>query len=182
MRRIKISLVLAGSLLAVGCSTYTTPRYSISADSNVALKALGMSNISVGSFAGPNNFDTKCRAVGPLSPPDGLTHTAYIKKALEDELKVAGVYVTSSPKTTLTGTVTRLAFSSARGLTGGTWEIDMTVNSSNGKTLSVSERYDFESGFNGEVACKNTADAYMPAVQNLIGRLVRATEFKGLVQ
>lgn len=180
MRKALPAFGLAALLTA--CSTYTTPRYSINADTNVALKTLGLSNVAVGTFSGPASFDTACRAAGPLAPPDGMSHTAYIKKALEDELKVAGAHASSSPKVTLSGTVNKLSFSSSRGLTGGSWDIDVTLLSSNGKSMTANEHYEFESGFIADTACKQTAEAYMPAVQNLIVTIVRSPEFKSLVQ
>jgi len=111
-----------------------------------------------------------------------MSHTAYFKKALEDELKVAGIYAASSPTVTLSGAVNRLEFSSSRGLTGGAWDIDVTLISSNGKSMTAAEHYEFESGFVADTACKQTAEAYMPTVQNLIGKIVRSPEFKGLLQ
>jgi hypothetical protein len=168
-------------LLISACSTYTTPRYAINADTNVALKALGVTGVSVGAFTGPASFDKACRAAGPLAPPDGMSHTAYIQKAFEDELKVAGAYAASAPRVTLSGVVNKLAFSSSRGLTGGTWDIDLTLNSSNGKTLSVVEHYEFESGFVADTACKQTAETYFRAVQNLISKAVRSSEFSELL-
>lgn len=176
-------LFLIPLVISLGaCSTYTTPRYAINADTNVALKSLGANGLSVGAFTGPEAFNSACRAAGPLAPPDGMSHTAYIKKALEDELKVAGVYAADSPRVTLSGVVNKLAFSSSRGLTGGSWDIDLTLNSSNGKSMSVVEHYEFESGFIADTACKQTAEAYFPAVQNLLGKAVRSSEFKALVQ
>jgi hypothetical protein len=41
--------------------------------------------------------------------------------------------------------------------------------------------YEFNSGFIADTACKQTAEAYLPAVQNLIGKLVKAPEFESLV-
>jgi hypothetical protein len=111
-----------------------------------------------------------------------MNHTAYFKKALEDELKVAGAFAQSSPKVTLSGSVNKLSFSSMRGLTGGSWDIDVTLASSNGKRMTASERYEFESGFVADTACKQTAEAYMPAVQNLIGKIVKSLDFKALIQ
>ena len=176
-------LLLVPLVLALtACSTFVTPRYSISADSNVALRSLGVSGISVGAFAEPAEFDRTCRAVGPLAPPDGMTHAAYIRKALEDELKIAGLHTPASPRVTLAGAVKKLAFSSTRGLTGGSWDIDVTLTSSNGKSMSVAEHYEFESGYMGDTACKQTAEAFMPAVQNLIGKIVRSPAFRELVQ
>jgi hypothetical protein len=164
------------------CSTFTTPRYSINADTNVALKALGTSKVGVGAFSGPESFDNSCRAAGPLAPPDGLSHTEYLRKALEDELKVAGVYAATDPRVVLTGTVKKLEFSSSRGLTGGSWDVAIVLSSSNGRSLSATERYEFQSGFVADTACKQTAEAYMPTVQNLIKKIVHSPEFPRLVQ
>jgi len=184
MKRLLKSAALAALIASTlgGCSTYVTPRYSISADTNVALKSLGVSGVAVGAFSGPANFDNACRGAGPLSPPDGLSHTDYIKRALEDELKVAGAHAAGAPRVTLTGAVSKLEFSSSRGLTGGSWTIDLTLRSSNGASMAASEYYEFHSGFIADTACKQTAEAYFPAVQNLIGTLVKSKEFSALVK
>lgn len=174
-----VSLVSVLALSA--CSTYMPQRYSISADTNVALKSIGVSNINVGTFNGPINFDNSCRTAGPIAPPDNMSFGTYIQKALADELKVAGAFNNKIPKVTLTGAVEQLAFSSTRGMTGGSWDIGLRVNSSNGKSTYVSEHYEFNSGFIADTACKQTAEAYLPAVQDLIGKLVKAPEFKSLV-
>lgn len=176
----KIAVVLCALALSA-CSTYMPQRYSISADNNVALKAIAAGHINVGAFKGPPSFDNNCRAAGPLSPPDNMSFEAYIQKALADELKVADKFDDKTPKVTLTGVVDKLAFSSSRGLTGGSWDIGLRVNSSNGKAVYVSEYYEFNSGFVADTACKQTAEAYFPAVQNLIGKLVRSPDFLGLV-
>jgi len=176
----KLVLVLSALTLSA-CSTYMPQRYSISADNNVALKAIDAGSISVGSFRGPANFDNSCRAAGPIAPPDSMSFEAYIQKALADELKVAGKFDDKAPKIILSGAVEKLAFSSSRGLTGGSWDIGLRVNSSNGKTVYVSEYYEFNSGFVADTACKQTAEAYFPAVQNLIGKLVKSPGFVGLV-
>lgn len=174
-----VAFCLAVSVSA--CSTFTPPRYSISADNNVALKSIGVGNVNVGKFTGPASFDNACRGAGPIAPPDNVSFEAYIQKALADELKVAGMYDDKSPKVTLTGAVEKLRFSSSRGLTGGEWDIDLRVNSSNGKSVFVSEHYEFQSGFVADTACKQTAEAYFPAVQNLLGKLIKSPEFKGLL-
>lgn len=175
-------LVAAAALALSACSTFTPQRYSISADNNVALKSLDADGIQVGSFTGPAQFDPNCRAAGPLAAPDNMSFAAYIQKALADELKVAEMYSEKDPKVVLSGDVQQLSFSSSRGLTGGTWDIILKVASSNGKATMVSEHYEFESGFVADTACKQTAEAYFPAVQNLIGKLVKSPEFPALIQ
>lgn len=176
----KIALLLSVFALSA-CSTFTPQRYSISADNNVALKAIGVGNINVGAFSGPSSFDRACRGAGPIAPPDNMSFEAYIQKALADELKVAGMFDEKTPRTTLTGAVEKLSFSSSRGLTGGEWNIALRLNSSNGKSLFVTEHYEFQSGFVADTACKQTAEAYLPAVQNLIGKAIKSPEFKGLL-
>ncbi|HEX5364219.1 MAG TPA: hypothetical protein VFW59_08100 [Gallionella sp.] len=176
----KIALALSVLTLSA-CSTFTPQRYSISADTNVALKSIGVGNINVGAFSGPSSFDKACRGAGPIAPPDNMSFEAYIQKALADELKVAGMFDDKTPKSTLTGAVEKLHFSSSRGLTGGEWDISLRISSSNGKSLFVSEHYEFESGFIADTACKQTAEAYLPAVQNLIGKAVKTPEFKSLL-
>ena len=45
----------------------------------------------------------------------------------------------------------------------------------------MAEHYEFNSGFEGGTACKQTAEAFMPAVQNLIGKIVASPDFRALV-
>lgn len=175
-----VALVLA--VIAVSaCDTYVPPRYSISADNNAALKNADMGSISVGTFSGPKTFNNACRAAGPISPPDGMTFAQYIQDALADELKIADRFADGEGDVTLSGTVEQLAFSSSRGLTGGSWDIGLRVDSSNGRSMVVAEHYEFKSGFVATTACKQTAEAFVPAVQNLIGTLINSRNFPGLV-
>ena len=182
MKKQIVFALIVGSLLLSGCESLVAPRYSISADNNVAIKALGVTSVGVGPFAEPAKFESGCRAVGALEVADGITHTQYIRKALEDELKVAGIYVEKSARITLSGAVTRLEFSSTRGLTGGSWDIDLNIQSSNGTNMTLTEHHEFQSGFVGTTACKQTAEAFAPTVQNLLGKLVRSPDFQRLVK
>lgn len=165
-----------------GCETLVTPRYSVTGDNNVAVKALGVGSLGVGEFTGPASFDANCRALGPVEVADGITHTQYIRRAFEEEFKIAGIFAASSPRITLRGTVTRLEFSSTRALTGGSWDIELTLTSSNGSSMKVTEHYEFPSGFLAPTACKQTAEAFAPTVQNLVGKIFRSPEFRSLVR
>ena len=180
LRRGMLVLVVAFGLS--GCETLVAPRYSVTGDNNLAVKALGVTALGVGEFTGPPNFDSNCRALGPVQVADGITHTQYIRKAFEEEFKIAGVFVQNSPRIILTGTVTRLEFSSTRAVTGGSWDIDLTLVSSNGSNMKATEHYEFPSGFMAATACKQTAEAFAPAVQNLVGKIVRSPEFRALVR
>ena len=180
LRKLAATLIL-GVLLA-GCETPVTGRYSILADNNVAIRTLGVNGVAIGAFAPPATFDANCRALGALQVSDNLTHTQYIQKAFEDELKVAGAFALSSPRVTLTGQVPRLEFSSTRAVTGGSWTIDLVLISSNGNRMAVTEYYEFTSGFIATEACRQTAEAFLRAVQNLVGKTVRSPQFASLVR
>ncbi|MFN7961847.1 MAG: hypothetical protein U0002_11295 [Thermoanaerobaculia bacterium] len=170
---------LVVSLLVAGCSTYATSRYSASVDNVMALKSYQGHSVSVGEFtsAKPGLRELPCRAVGPITTPDGEPFSEFVRKALIDELRLAEVYAPNAP-VTLAGHLAEIDFSSV----SGDWNIQLTVKSTNGKSLSVSEKYSYRTSYFGETACNQTAQALMPAVQDLIGRLVRGPEFRTLIE
>lgn len=180
---LKIIILTGLAATLSGCETFTASMYGASANTNYAIKALKINDsVSVGNFTSSGPIDMQCRAVGPIQLPRGtLSITAYVKKAFEDELKLAGAYSAKAPKVILTGALSKVNFSSSKGLMRGYWNIDMTISSNNGKSMSVNEYYEFESGFNGNTACNNTANALMPTVQSLIGKVISSPEFASLV-
>ena len=165
-----------------GCSTYMPQRYHISANNNTALKSLGVEGVYVKSFAGPEKINTICRITRHIAAPDKMSFDAYIQQALVDELKVAGLYDDKSPNVTLSGVVEPLNFSLGI-FHGGTWNIGLRITSSNGKSIFIQERYEIDIGLTDtdDAACIHTADAFLSAVQNLIGKLVESPDFKSLV-
>jgi hypothetical protein len=175
----KIALaVICASAAMTGCSTYSASRYSISADNIEALRSLSGKTINVGAFTSttPGQTEIMCRGVGPIKTPDGEPFSDFVRKALVDEMRMANTYSANAP-ITLTGNLDAIDFSSH----GGSWNLALTVKSSNGKSLSASENYAYKSSFYGETACNQTAHALMPAVQNLVGKVVRSPEFPSLV-
>ncbi|MDP5137837.1 hypothetical protein ORJ04_17935 [Rheinheimera baltica] len=175
----KLGLASLVVLSLSACSTYSVNRYAVSVDNISSLKSLVGSNINVGEFNSATESKTSimCRGVGPIKTPDGQTFEGFIRKAFVDELKMAELYDGNAP-VTLTGTLNSIDFSSA----SGSWDIAMTINSSNGQSISVSESYSFTSSFYGETACNQTAQALMPAVQNLIGKIVQNEGFSNLIK
>jgi hypothetical protein len=175
----KITLIIACvAALLSGCSTYSASRYSISADNVTALRSLDGKVVNIGAFSSstPGQKEIMCRGVGPIKTPDGETFADFVRKALVDEMRIANAYSATAP-VTLTGNLDAIDFSS----NSGNWNLVLTVKSSNGKSMSASESYAFTSSFYGETACNQTAQAFMPAVQNLVGKVVRAPEFASLI-
>ena len=176
MGRFVVLLMIAMTL--GGCSTYAIDRYAISADSVIVLRSYKDQKINVGEFTstipGLNHID--CRAVGPVKTPDGEPFSDFIRDALIDELQIAEAYSVDAP-VILTGNVDHIDFSSAEGF----WDIQLTVKSSNGQELSISENYKYTTSWYGETACNQTAQAMMPAIQNLIQSLVTNPKFPDLI-
>jgi hypothetical protein len=180
--RRKALLAVLSTVAITGCSTYAVPRYSVAADNVVTLRAVPNSGISVGAFSqapipnqNPNTI--MCRGVGPIKTPDGETFADFVRTSLVSELKIAGVYAAGSP-VQLTGRLDNIDFSSV----SGAWNLGLTVQSSNGRSLSIAEKYEYSSSYFGETACNQTAQALMPAVQDLLGKLVQAPSFPSLLR
>ncbi|NQY35554.1 MAG: hypothetical protein HRT37_11395 [Alteromonadaceae bacterium] len=88
----KIALAVSVLMLSA-CSTMQPPRYSVSVDNIQTLKQF--KNIK-GAFAllnEPKYFSSNCRMMGPIEPADGLSMSAFITKAFNDELKMADRYL-----------------------------------------------------------------------------------------
>lgn len=165
-------------LLLAGCDTYATSRYSINADSVMALRQFNGRTVNVGAFtaAAPGQSEIVCRAVGPIKTPDGEPFSEYVRKALVDEMKIAGIYSPTAP-ISITGRLEQADF----GSTSGTWTLALTLASSNGATLTENETYKFTTSFAAVTACREAANAFMPAVQNLVARAVRNPSFQRLI-
>lgn len=176
--KVILALLLVVSLLSA-CSTMQPPRYSVSVDNIQALKSYNGIKAEVADLKQVAEFDAGCRLMGPIEPADGLTIPQFISKAFNDELKMAGIH--SSDGVKLNGDITKIEFSSMVGLTGGYWDIEVKLNSSNGKSIAVGNKYTFKSGFDAITACNATADALTPAVQDLIKAIINHPDFAGLV-
>ncbi|MBL4823606.1 MAG: hypothetical protein JKX90_08860 [Colwellia sp.] len=155
------------------------PRYSVSVDNIQTLKQLKEIKGEFASLNQATKFSDNCRMMGPIEPADGLSVPQFIVKAFNDELKMAERY--SSDDVKITGDITKIEFSSISGLTNGYWDLGLNLKSSNGESLTVTNKYSFKSGFDAITACNATADALAPAVQDLIKVTVNHPNFGKLM-
>lgn len=171
-------LIACAATVISGCSTYSASRYSISTDNVMALRTHNGKAVNIGAFGAtePGKSEIMCRGVGPIKTPDGEPFAEFVRKALVDELRMANAFSAGAP-VTLTGNLDAIDFSS----NSGSWNLSLTVKSSNGRSMSATEAYAYTSSFYGETACNQTAQALMPAVQNLVGKVVRSPEFGSLI-
>ncbi len=172
-RRLFIPLLLL-ALAPAGCATSEAVQaYAVTVNTYADMQGLKQATdhgIGVGRFSMAR--DPARLPIAPsqnVETPDGAPFASYLRDALVSELKAAGVYSDAAP-VTLTGLVEDIRFS--RSGPQGEWRIVLTVYSSSGISIQVDERHDSTDG---------APDAFMPAVQDLIAKLVQDPRFRELV-
>ena len=182
MKNANVFALLLIFLSMSACQTYSPQRYIPATDTAVVLKTYPKVRARVEPFVLSSAFDAACRGAGDFTPPVNMTVQGYIQQAFSDELKLADLYDEMSPDVVLSGVIDALSFSSAKGLTGGEWNIGIKLSSSNGASMYATENYLFESAFGGDTACKRAAEAFLPATQKLILQVVRSESFRSLLR
>lgn len=182
MKKIVLSsLIAAVALLMSGCSN-KVPTYSNTPQNMRAVKtvAASASPVHIGTFTASNEGESKvmCRLMTPVGTPDGVTFAKYIEDALSTELEI-GNMIDPKSKITITGNLESLYGSTVVG--NAYWEFKLKVTSSNGKSMDVTSRYDYESSFTAYSACSEMQRSYLPAVQELINKVVTNPQFSELL-
>jgi len=176
---LKRLLVFAAiALVLTGCANYAPQRYTAVPGNVATIRELPAVKVRIDRVSLATAFDTSCRGAGMIDPPVGMSFADYVRGALTDELQVAGYYSTAAPQFVLHGEIDEISFQSI----SGEWRLGLKMRSSNGRSMRVAERFPYESSFNGETACKRAAEAFLPAVQNLISKLIRDPNFPALLR
>jgi hypothetical protein len=132
--------------------------------------------IRVGKFRMARDPEVRCAPMATIETPTGEPFSSYVRDALVSELSVAGVYSESAP-VTLTGVVQNVEpLASSQ----GEWRIVLDVMSSNGISVQIDARHAFTRA-RGDSLCALAAEELMPAVQELVAKLVNDQRFKALV-
>lgn len=181
--RAKLTLaVLALAGLLAGCETTNSIPYKASTGNVISiqqsLQAQGK-KVSLGDVATAPGVDENpmCRLMGPVKVAPGKSLAQYIKEAFQEELFMAQVYQPNAP-TVISGRLEALSFSS---VSPASWSITMSVKSTSSAGYSVSVKYPFDTSYTAYNACKNVADAFGPAVQELLRQVVTNPKFASLV-
>ena len=180
--------IVAILLTACGCGTIlpaVVDRYATNPNVLEFLQADNSTQIDVGPF---NSIPTEILKVPcpyeDITLPDNESYGSYIRVALISELAVIGRYSKSAP-VILSGTLEQadLSFIGRIGLgaRGGIWKFVLTVNSSNGASVTVEASHSYHTGWTG-IRCNIAAEALMPAVQTLIYELVTNEAFQSLLR
>jgi hypothetical protein len=181
MKKSKIALVVAicgaGALLA-GCETTNSIPYKASPSNVIAIQqSLQSTKVSVGDVGLAPGVEESpmCRMMGEVKVAPGKTPSQYIKDAFQEELLMAQAYDVKGPA--IEGRIEELSFSS---VSPAYWQIAMSVKSPANKGYKVSVKYPFDTSFTAMGACKNVADAFGPAVQELLKQVVTNPQFPAL--
>lgn len=177
--------ILLCALLVVfltACETTNSIPYKASTDNVIQiqekLKGSG-EKVRLGDFKLADGVDPSltCRLMGPVKVAPGKTLQQYIRDAFQEELFMAQVYSPDAP-TTINGTIDDISFSS---VSPANWEITLSVNSNKSQGYQVKNKYEFNTSWTAYSACKNVADAFGPAVQALLKKVVADPKFADLV-
>lgn len=182
MNKIAAIIGISCSLLFMtGCETTTTRPYAASTENVLKFQSVLKSSgqkVALGSFSENSEIGTlNCRLNGPVDVSSGKSRAEYIKNAMQTELFMAEVYAVDAG-TTITGSLDSLTFSS---VSPASWEIEFSVASNKSDGFSLTTKYPFKTSYSAYNACKNVADSFGPAVQQLIRDIINHNEFPALV-
>lgn len=120
--------------------------------------------------------DSMCRMAGDVELPGDQDWAGYVHAALRSELLMAERYV-EDPKSAgvrIEGTLQKATFNSNQGY----WDLALHLKFPDGSRLREEVRYDFKASFVATDACDGVADAYAPAVRQLVGEVVTNPTFR----
>ncbi|WP_341647906.1 hypothetical protein [Thauera humireducens] len=174
--------ILAG-LFVSGCETTNSIPYKASTANVIQIQQalqLHSKKVSVGAFTLAPGVEESplCRLNGPVKVAPGKTLPQFIQEAFQEELFMAQVYQASAPSI-IQGRLEQLSFSS---VTPANWSMTLSVRSNTSEGYTVSVKYPFETSWTAYSACKNVADAFGPAVQELIKQVVSHPQFAALAK
>ena len=180
---IKTGILLVAVGLLAGCSTTNSIPYKASTTNVITLQNnLKQSNtkVTLGTFSLANGVEEElmCRLMGPVKIAPGKTLSTFIKEAFQEELFLAQAYDTNAP-VKIEGRIERLSFSS---VSPANWEIAMRVTSNKSQGYTVAVKYNYDTSFDAYSACRNVADAFSPAVQELLRQVITNPQFNQLVK
>ena len=173
-----VSLVL---LTLASCETTSTRPYQASTDNVMKFQRVISetgNKVNLGYFSNDSNPLGMCRLNGPVDVSPGKTIAQYIKEAMQTELLMAQAYDESSA-VTINAQLNDLNFSS---VSPAKWTFELALSSNVSSGYTVSSSYNFKTSYSAVSACRNVADAFGPAVQDLIKEVISHPGFKALIQ
>lgn len=182
MKKILLIIMIFGAnFILTGCETTSSRPYSASTDNVLRFQSIlseSGSKVKLNDFSESKDIGSlTCRLSGPVDVSPGKPKSAYIQEALKTELFMAQAYDVNA-EVTINGHLESLNFSS---VSPAKWDITFTVSSNKSDGYTVTTSYPFKTSFSAYSACKNVADAFGPAIQQLNSDIVNHPGFSELV-
>ncbi|MGY6553138.1 MAG: hypothetical protein ACXIUM_01320 [Wenzhouxiangella sp.] len=181
MRILFFSLTLIALFLLTGCETTSTRQYAPATDNVVAIQSVAQGRgitVSLSPFSETDDLGSlNCRMMGPVDVALGRTRAEFIRDAFQSELFMAQAYSVNS-NVRIQGLLTNASFSS---VSPARWRLAMQISSNVHDGFVVEVDHPFRTSYSAIGACRNVADAWIPAVQALIRATVNHPEFPALI-
>jgi len=184
MKKQYITILTATTLaLSLASCSHVSPRYNASATNVEEIRQITKdisAKISTGEFTATEigKKSIVCRAAGPVGPSDNKTFDQFIKDAIADEFKIAGIYDEKS-NVKLKGKLDSIDFSSSIG--AGKWMMKMTFSSQEVEPFVVENTYSFSTNFIADIACEQVSQALPAATQDFIKKLIQHPSFRNIL-
>lgn len=179
---------LVALLTVAGCETIPptiVDRYATNANILEFLQAEHSTKVNVGPIEPIRNeiLEVSCLSQ-KITLPDNESFATYVRAALVSELAIGDRYSRSAP-VTLDVILENVELSFNRrigfGSLGGIWNVELTVSSSNGASVTVDTSHSYHTGW-APIRCHIAAQSLMPAVQTLIHELITNGDFESLLR
>ena len=152
--------------------------YGASVENVENIKRQSLSPVALAPFtsAKPGLSVITCRGAGPVTTPGKIPYESYIEGAIRDEFKLAGIFDGNAAQT-INGHLELVDFSSNIGV--ARWMLTLKLSSERGSYTTMTE-HPFSTNYFGDKACQQVAQAFVPAVQQLIRDVAASPSFRTL--
>ena len=182
MNKLPVFAIVLFSIIVSGCASITADRPYFSSTENIIKLQHKIPDknvkVKIGTFTESRKIgDIGCRADGSIDVSQGQTKGQYIERAIKTEFFNAGIFSVDGD-TEITGELRSLAVSS---ISPAYWEIEIFISSNKSTGYPVKTRFEFQTSWMAGIACENLANAYGPAVQQLISDIIDDSRFEALI-
>ena len=173
-----LGILIVAIFTLSGCETFSVHQYSLSQQNTATIKNTilmtgQLTSLAVGEFtaSNPGQFELRCGINNLIKMPRNTPYEKYIREALIEELKKAGVHSLDQIEAgrVITGNLDTFKLDSDT----GDWVIKITITFKSGESFTVSETYE-----HNEISCEEAASSLVTAVQELIHKIITHPVFQ----
>jgi len=173
----KILLVTFGLFGLSACESFTADRYRSSSQNQMVLEKISSKKqYAVDDFLVENkeSISVSCRLAGPIQVPGAGDHANYIQEALEEELRLAGMYNKASSRK-FSAEIKEIRVTT---VAPASWDIAGDFYFNGGFVKSVKTSFPYKTSFSAMGACNNAAENFPYAVEEFLEEFIESAEFK----